>query len=94
VATGHETQKSSPATIAFIKKIRSSTLSKSPSFQASLVYRVSARTARATQRNPVSRKKKKKGSSIYSINTSALCRLENRAMCKPLRNAKSFISEI
>jgi hypothetical protein len=29
-------------------------------FEASLVYRVSSRTARATQRNPVSRKKKKK----------------------------------
>jgi hypothetical protein len=29
-------------------------------FEASLVYRVSSRTARATQRNPVSRGKKKK----------------------------------
>jgi hypothetical protein len=29
-------------------------------FEASLVYRVSSRTARATQRNPVSGKKKKK----------------------------------
>jgi hypothetical protein len=29
-------------------------------FEASLVYRVSNRTARATQRNPVSKKKKKK----------------------------------
>jgi hypothetical protein len=29
-------------------------------FQASLVYRVSSRTARATQRNPVLKKKKKK----------------------------------
>jgi hypothetical protein len=28
-------------------------------FQASLVYRVSSRTARATQRNPVSKKKKR-----------------------------------
>jgi hypothetical protein len=28
-------------------------------FQASLVYKVSSRTARATQRNPVSKKKKK-----------------------------------
>jgi hypothetical protein len=38
-------------------------------FKASLVYRVSSRTARATQRNPVSenqkeKKKKKKGSHI------------------------------
>jgi hypothetical protein len=29
-------------------------------FEASLVYRVSSRTARVTQRNPVSKKKKKK----------------------------------
>jgi hypothetical protein len=29
-------------------------------FEASLVYRVSSRTARATQRNSVSKKKKKK----------------------------------
>jgi hypothetical protein len=29
-------------------------------FEASLVYRVSSRTARTTQRNPVSEKKKKK----------------------------------
>jgi hypothetical protein len=29
-------------------------------FEASLVYRVSSRTARATQRNPVSKKHKKK----------------------------------
>jgi hypothetical protein len=29
-------------------------------FEASLVYRVSSRTARATQRNPVSKKPKKK----------------------------------
>jgi hypothetical protein len=29
-------------------------------FEASLVYKVSSRTARAAQRNPVSKKKKKK----------------------------------
>jgi hypothetical protein len=29
-------------------------------FKASLVYRVSSRTAKATQRNPISKKKKKK----------------------------------
>ena len=29
-------------------------------FEASLVYRVSSKTARATQRNPVSKKKQKK----------------------------------
>jgi hypothetical protein len=33
-------------------------------FKASLVYRVSSRTARATQRNPVSKKKKNKFSFI------------------------------
>jgi hypothetical protein len=31
-------------------------------FEASLVYRVSSKIARATQRNPVSKKKKKKKS--------------------------------
>jgi hypothetical protein len=31
-------------------------------FEASLVYRVSSRTARATQRSPVSKKQKKKKS--------------------------------
>jgi hypothetical protein len=35
-------------------------------FEASLVYRVSSRTARATQRNPVSKKKKKKSWHLYS----------------------------
>jgi hypothetical protein len=30
-------------------------------FEASLVYRVSSRTPRATQRNPVSKNQKKKG---------------------------------
>jgi hypothetical protein len=33
-------------------------------FEASLVYKVSSRTARAIQRNPVSKKKKKKDSLI------------------------------
>jgi hypothetical protein len=32
-------------------------------FEASLVYKVSSRTARATQRNPVSKSKKKKKTS-------------------------------
>jgi hypothetical protein len=34
-------------------------------FEASLVYRVSSRTARATQRNLVSKNQKKKKKSIY-----------------------------
>jgi uncharacterized protein (DUF2252 family) len=33
-------------------------------FEASLVYRVSSRTARATQRNPVSKKQKQKTKNI------------------------------
>jgi hypothetical protein len=36
-------------------------------FEASLVYRVSSRTARATQRNPVSKKQKKKKENSYSV---------------------------
>jgi hypothetical protein len=36
-------------------------------FEASLVYRVSSRTARATQRNPIFKKKKKKTSITKSI---------------------------
>jgi hypothetical protein len=38
-------------------------------FKASLVYKVSSRTARATQRNPVSEKKKKK-KTIFHIGQS------------------------
>jgi hypothetical protein len=34
-------------------------------FEASLVYRVSSRRARAAQRNPVSKKTKKKKKTIY-----------------------------
>jgi hypothetical protein len=38
-------------------------------FEASLVYKVSSRTARATQRNPVSKnQKKKKGQGTYLEN--------------------------
>jgi hypothetical protein len=36
-------------------------------FEASLVYRVSTRTARAIQRNPVSEKKKKKRKTIFTF---------------------------
>ena len=50
-------------------------------FEASLVYRVSARTAKATQRNPVSKnqkkKKKKKKKKKYLVLelVRTLCRL-------------------
>jgi hypothetical protein len=38
--------------------------------KTSLVYRVSSRTARATQRNPVSKKKKEKGQVVVAAHTS------------------------
>jgi hypothetical protein len=40
-------------------------------FEASLVYRVSSRTARATQRNPVSKNLKKKTPKIQKDKTRA-----------------------
>jgi uncharacterized protein (DUF2252 family) len=36
-------------------------------FEASLVYKVSSRTARATQRNPVSKKAKKKNRILLTV---------------------------
>ena len=47
-------------------------------FEASLVYQVSSRTARATQRNPVSKnhkkkKKKKRVPSIYLSKELGIC---------------------
>jgi hypothetical protein len=39
-------------------------------FQASLVYRVSSRTAKATQRNPVSKTKQNKTSKKKSSNSN------------------------
>jgi hypothetical protein len=36
-------------------------------FKASLVYKVSSRTARATQRNPVSKKEKKKKKYLHPL---------------------------
>ena len=45
-------------------------------FEGSLVYRVSSRTARATQRNPVSKKKKvsSKSPSVPRLNTQGKSR--------------------
>jgi hypothetical protein len=39
-------------------------------FKASLVYKVSSRTARAAQRNPVSKKKKKKKKAAAQAHTT------------------------
>jgi hypothetical protein len=46
-------------TFAFSMEIKSDS-GRIPEFEASLVYRVSSRTARATQRNPVSKNKQTK----------------------------------
>jgi hypothetical protein len=42
-------------------------------FEASLVYRVSSRTARATQRNPVSKNQKKKKKKVIAQRGSIVC---------------------
>jgi hypothetical protein len=47
-----------------------------PEFEASLVYKVSSRTARAAQKNPVSKKKKKKKKAGTVAHTPALSALE------------------
>jgi hypothetical protein len=47
-------------------------------FEASLVYRVSSRTARATQRNPVLKKLKKKNQQQKNVSPQATC----RAVCE------------
>jgi hypothetical protein len=49
-------------------------------FKASLVYKMSSRTARATQRNPVSKNQKKKKKKIYPI--ASCCEQENYKKCK------------
>jgi hypothetical protein len=55
-------------------------------FKASLVYRVSSRTARGTQRNPVSKNQKKKkrkqglGTRISVVRLNVLCPIPNTSM--------------
>jgi hypothetical protein len=44
-------------------------------FEASLIYRVSSRTARATQRNPVSKNKQNKQTNKQKSTLSPQCRL-------------------
>jgi hypothetical protein len=48
-------------------------------FEASLVYKVSSRTARATQRNPVLKKKKKKIKRLVQENIEIEDKIKNRA---------------
>jgi hypothetical protein len=45
-------------------------------FKVSLVYKVSSRTARATQRNPVSKSQKKKDYILFSV----ACRSQRRVL--------------
>jgi hypothetical protein len=69
-------------------------------FEASLVYRVSYRTARATQRNPVSKKKKKKKDNThiiiiiirlpFPIPFSSFCKAKLRCTC----SANQQLSEV
>jgi hypothetical protein len=51
-------------------------------FEASLVYKVSSRTARATQRNPVS-KNKNNNNKILSALTSIFFMLIHACVCGP-----------
>jgi hypothetical protein len=56
-------------------------------FEASLVYKVSSKTARATQRNPVSTNKTKQNKHIYRwsiailVNPSSLRRMRQEDCC-------------
>jgi hypothetical protein len=61
-------------------------------FEASLVYRVSSRTARAVQRNPVSKnkRKKKKKKKEFEANLRDLVRACLKEICK--QNLNSFSS--
>jgi hypothetical protein len=58
-------------------------------FKVSLVYRVSSRTARATQRNPVSKslKKKKGGGGIYYFFIPITCIYARLCRCPQLCSA-------
>jgi hypothetical protein len=49
-------------------------------FEVSLVYRVSSRTARATQRNPVSEKKTKTKTKTKNLGKSVLQLLESNSL--------------
>jgi hypothetical protein len=59
-------------------------------FEASLVYRVSSRTARATQRNPVPKRKKKKKKKRGQVPSILLRIVGNKVTSRVLPKAKSF----
>jgi hypothetical protein len=49
-------------------------------FEASLVYKVSSRTARDTQRNPVSKNQKKKKKRVGEQSTVSLRKMDYKVM--------------
>jgi hypothetical protein len=57
-----------PPTHAFSLSTWQADTGRSLEFRTSLVYRVSSRTARATQRNPISKNKTKTTKTCYSEN--------------------------
>jgi hypothetical protein len=60
-------------------------------FQVSLVYKVSSRTARATQRNPVSEKQKQnKNKRIDRIK----CKIEAGEMTQRLRRLTALVEDL
>ena len=63
-----------------------------PEFEASQVYRVSSRTARATQRNPASKTKQKKQNPSLIIKLRAVgCSRPDRAMLPNVYKALGLI---
>jgi hypothetical protein len=56
-------------------------------FEASLVYTVSSRTARATQRNPVSEKKKKKERKKKVIGRDCPMKKKEKGLYTPRKEA-------
>jgi hypothetical protein len=61
-------------------------------FEASLDYRVISRTARATQRNPVSKQNKRKKSNEGELNMSAISQ-RVRALAVPAEDPGSIHSQ-
>jgi hypothetical protein len=64
-------------------------------FEASLVYRVSSRTARATQRNPVSKNKNKKQKTNKQKETEYCKGVLNSSICRTIVIAeKLFVNYV
>jgi uncharacterized protein (DUF2252 family) len=61
-------------------------------FKASLVYKVSSRTARATQRNPVLKKQKQKPKNQNNNNKPCLKNKQNGSKYYASRNVSNILS--